>query len=102
MVVRREPAATALSRAAAAGERFELVVLDPPRGGLGMGPARDLARVACGRTIYVACDPATLARDLEVLTKCGHRLVDVAVFDMMPMTSEVEVVAVLDAGGESA
>ncbi len=100
VVVRREPAAAALARAAAAGERFDLVVLDPPRGGLGTGPARDLAKVARGRTIYIACDPATLARDLEVLTKSGHRLVDVAVFDLMPMTPEVEVVAVLDAEAE--
>ena len=97
LIVRREPAATALSRAAEAGERFELVVLDPPRGGLGTGPARDLARVARGRTIYIACDPATLARDLAVLTDAGHRVVDVSVFDLMPMTPEVEVVAVLDA-----
>ena len=97
LIVRREPAATALSRAAEAGERFEVVVLDPPRGGLGTGPARDLARVARGRTIYVACDPATLARDLAVLTQAGHQIVDVSVFDLMPMTPEVEVVAVLDA-----
>ena len=97
LIVRREPAATALSRAAEAGERFELVVLDPPRGGFGTGPARDLARVARGRTIYIACDPATLARDLAVLTQAGHTIVDVSVFDLMPMTPEVEVVVVLDA-----
>jgi 23S rRNA (uracil1939-C5)-methyltransferase len=97
IVVRREPAAAALARAAAAGDRFELVVLDPPRAGLGAGPCRDLARVSRGRTIYVACDPATLARDLGVLTGLGHRLIDVAVFDLMPMTPDVEVVAVLDA-----
>lgn len=102
VIVRREPAATALSRAAEAGDRFDLVVLDPPRGGLGTGPARDLARVARGRTIYIACDPATLARDLAVLTQAGHELVDVSVFDLMPMTPEVEVVAVLDRKPEEA
>lgn len=96
--VEREPAAAALRRLAAAGERFELVVLDPPRAGLGVGPARDLARVAGGRTIYVACDPATLARDLAALVELGHRVVDLAIFDLMPMTPDVEVVAVLEAG----
>lgn len=99
MAAQQTTAAAALRRLAAAGERFELVVLDPPRAGLGVGPARDLARVAGGRTIYVACDPATLARDLAALVELGHRVVDLAIFDLMPMTPEVEVVAVLEAGG---
>ncbi|MBA3548437.1 MAG: hypothetical protein H0T76_18295, partial [Nannocystis sp.] len=76
---------------------FELVLLDPPRAGLGTEAARDLARVAGGRTIYVACDPATMMRDLAVMTAAGHHIVDLTVVDMMPMTPEVEVVAVLDA-----
>ena len=97
VLVQREPAATALARAAAAGERFELVVLDPPRAGLGTEAARDLARVASGRTIYVACDPATMMRDLAVMIASGHHIVDLTVVDMMPMTPEVEVVAVLAA-----
>lgn len=102
VLVRREPAAAALARAAAADDRFDLVVLDPPRAGLGIAASRDLARVATGRTIYVACDPATMMRDLAVLGSLGHRVVELAVVDMMPMTPEVEVVAVLDAGGSEA
>jgi 23S rRNA (uracil1939-C5)-methyltransferase len=92
--VRRESATSTLARAAAAGERFDLVVLDPPRGGLGLKAAKDLAKVASGRVIYVSCDPATLARDLAVLTE-GRRIGRVTVFDMMPMTPEVEVVVSL-------
>lgn len=95
--VRREAAAATLARAAAAGQRFDLVVLDPPRGGLGLRPAADLARVADGRVIYVSCDPATLVRDLGPLLADGRRIVDVTVFDTMPMTPEVEVIVTLDA-----
>lgn len=102
VVVQREPAAAALARAAAADERYDLVLLDPPRAGLGVGAARDLARVAGGRTIYVACDPATMVRDLAVLITHGHRVLDLAIFDMMPMTPEVEAVAVLAAGSGGA
>lgn len=94
--VKREAAATTLKRAAAGNYRFDLVVLDPPRAGLGTAAARDLLKVARGRIIHVSCDPATLCRDLAVLTAGGLRIVDLAVFDMMPMTPEVEVVAVLD------
>lgn len=102
VVVQREPAAAALARAAAADERFDLVLLDPPRAGLGVSAARDLARVARDRTIYVACDPATMMRDLTVLTTHGHHILDLAILDMMPMTPEVEVVAVLAAGSRGA
>ena len=94
--VRREAAATTLRGMAERRVRMDLVVLDPPRAGLGTAAARDLVKVARGRVIYVSCDPATLARDLEVLVAGGLRLVDVTVFDMMPMTPEVETVAVLE------
>lgn len=91
--VRREAVAATLARSAAAGEKYDLVVLDPPRGGLGMRAAGDLAKIATGRIVYVSCDPATMVRDLEVLKR---RVVAVTVFDMMPMTPDVEVVAVLE------
>ena len=52
-------------------------------------------RVATDRIVYVSCDPATLARDLEVATGKGFEVEDVTVFDLMPMTSHVEVVATL-------
>lgn len=94
MQVRRESAVSTLARAAAAGERYDLVVLDPPRGGLGTKAAGDLAKVATGRIVYVSCDPATLVRDLAVLGQ-GRRVGRVTVFDMMPMTPEVEVVVSL-------
>ncbi len=102
LTVLREPAAAMLARAAARGDRYDLVVLDPPRAGLGQAAVRDLAKVATRRTIYIACDPATLARDLTHLVELGHRIHDLAVFDMMPMTPDVEVVAVLERRPEAA
>ncbi len=85
-----------LEKLAEAGERrYDVVVLDPPRAGIGEQAAKDLAAVAQQRIVYVSCDPATLARDLAVLTEHGFSLVDVRVFDMMPMTAEVETVATL-------
>ncbi len=58
-----------------------------------MKAAGDLAKIATGRIVYVSCDPATMVRDLEVLKR---RVVGVTVFDMMPMTPDVEVVVLLD------
>jgi len=91
----RRKDATTLSKLIERGTRFPVVVLDPPRAGLGENETRDLCRVADGRIVYVSCDPATLARDLAVACKHGFAVQDVAVFDLMPMTPEVEAVATL-------
>jgi 23S rRNA (uracil1939-C5)-methyltransferase len=78
---------------------YPVVVLDPPRAGLGREASAALAKVASERIVYVSCDPATLARDLEAMVAGGFEVVDVTVFDMMPMTPEVEAVATLKRGG---
>ncbi|MFV8754302.1 class I SAM-dependent RNA methyltransferase [Nannocystaceae bacterium ST9] len=85
-----------LANLAENGERrYDVVVLDPPRAGIGEESARHLAQVAQQRIVYVSCDPATLARDLAVLVEHGFAITDVTVFDMMPMTAEVETVTTL-------
>lgn len=84
------------------GVRYDVVVVDPPRAGLGEAMAAQLAAVVGERLVYVSCDPSTLARDLKVLVAGGLRIADVTVFDMMPMTAEVEVVVALDRVGGSA
>ena len=78
------------------GVHYDVVVVDPPRAGLGEAVAGHLAAVVGERLVYVSCDPSTLARDLKVLVAGGLRIVDVTVFDMMPMTAEVEVVVALE------
>lgn len=93
-----------LRKLAKAERSYDVVVLDPPRAGLGKDASRDLARIASERVVYVSCDPSTLARDLAVLVDAGFRVEDVRVFDLMPMTPEVETVATLLAprrGGRS-
>lgn len=86
--------------AAFAGGRFECVVLDPPRSGLGPAAREGLLRLAPERIVYVSCHPAALARDLRVLAEAGdYRLTDVVGFDLFPQTPHVEAVAVLRRGG---
>jgi tRNA/tmRNA/rRNA uracil-C5-methylase (TrmA/RlmC/RlmD family) len=79
----------------ALGVRADVVVLDPPRGGV--GAATMAALVALGpRCIgYVSCDPATLARDLRTALDAGWRLRSLRAFDAFPMTHHVECVAAL-------
>jgi tRNA/tmRNA/rRNA uracil-C5-methylase (TrmA/RlmC/RlmD family) len=70
-----------------------LVVADPPRAGL----AREVIEYIDGaeRFAYVSCDPATLARDIALLTARGWTLTDLRAFDAFPMTHHVECVATL-------
>ena len=76
-------------------EPVDVVVLDPPRKGAGKDVIRSIA--ACGPrvVVYVACDPAALARDLAVAREEGYELAALRAFDLFPMTAHVECVAKL-------
>lgn len=71
----------------------DVVVLDPPRVGAGEDTCRHLAEQRPARIVYVACDPAALARDARVLVEEGYRLTRVVPLDLFPMTHHVEAVA---------
>jgi 23S rRNA (uracil1939-C5)-methyltransferase len=73
----------------------DLVVVDPPRSGLGDGVARALASVHAPRLTYVSCDPATLARDLVPLLAAGYRLEEAHLVDLFPQTYHLETVVQL-------
>jgi 23S rRNA (uracil1939-C5)-methyltransferase len=70
----------------------DLVVVDPPRGGLGDRVARLLADAGVPRITYVSCDPATLARDLLPLAAAGYRVDQVHLVDLFPQTYHLETV----------
>jgi tRNA/tmRNA/rRNA uracil-C5-methylase (TrmA/RlmC/RlmD family) len=76
----------------------DLVVLDPSREGAGRAVMGSLAKLEPGprRIVYVACDPASFARDLRVLLDEGWALASLKGFDMFPMTYHVELVAVIE------
>jgi 23S rRNA (uracil1939-C5)-methyltransferase len=72
--------------------RPDLVVVDPPRGGLGDRVARMLVEVNAPRVTYVSCDPATLARDLLSLQAAGYRVEEAHLVDLFPQTYHLETV----------
>ncbi|MFE7631586.1 class I SAM-dependent RNA methyltransferase [Kocuria sp. NPDC057446] len=76
--------------------RPDVVVLDPPRAGAGRVVVDQLVALAPRRIAYLACDPATLARDLGRFRRAGWNVRSVRAFDMYPNTHHVETLAVLE------
>ena len=75
----------------AAGKlRPELVVVDPPRSGLGERVIKGLVRLGAPRITYVSCDPATLSRDLARLLQSGYRVEEAHLVDLFPQTYHLE------------
>jgi tRNA/tmRNA/rRNA uracil-C5-methylase (TrmA/RlmC/RlmD family) len=72
-----------------------VVVLDPPRKGAGRAVVDAIAERSPERVVYVACDPAALARDLATFGERGYRLAELRAFDAFPITHHVECVALL-------
>jgi 23S rRNA (uracil1939-C5)-methyltransferase len=76
--------------AQSSGLHPDLVVADPPRGGLGENVVRSLARLDVPRIIYVSCDPSTLARDLRTFVALGYQIAEAQVIDLFPQTFHIE------------
>jgi len=72
-----------------------LVVTNPPRTGMHAIVTAVLRESGARRIIYISCDPATLARDLERLGP-AYRIAEIRAFDLFPQTAHVESVVVLD------
>jgi tRNA/tmRNA/rRNA uracil-C5-methylase (TrmA/RlmC/RlmD family) len=72
-----------------------VIVLDPPREGAGKEVIGECARLLPRTIVYVACDPAALARDVSYLREHGYTLAQLRAFDLFPMTHHIECVALL-------
>ena len=72
----------------------DIVVLDPPRAGAKAKVCTKIANSDAPIVVYIACDPASLARDTATLTQHRYALHSIAAFDIYPMTHHVETVAV--------
>ena len=87
--------ATALRSILERGDRFDAVVVNPPRRGMSAIAREWVARTGAPVIAYVSCDPDTLARDLDHFTRLGYTTSLLRPLDMIPLTDEVETVAIL-------
>ena len=77
------------------GKSLDVVVVDPPRDGLHPKALAKIAALAPGRLVYVACKPASLARDMALLAEAGYHPQKIEGVDMFPRTPHVEAIALL-------
>ncbi|WP_433968106.1 23S rRNA (uracil(1939)-C(5))-methyltransferase RlmD [Tunturiibacter gelidiferens] len=84
-----------LRKAVVQRERPQLIVMDPPRAGVGAEVCSLLAKVLSPQIVYVSCDPVTLARDLKLLVDVGYRLDELHLVDLFPQTFHLETIVVL-------
>ncbi len=91
----RKSALEALYEQVKLGETYDLVLLDPPRGGC-KELMRLLPEVAKKYIIYLSCDAPTLVRDLKLLVEKGYELKKLFLFDMFPQTYHFETLAILE------
>jgi 23S rRNA (uracil1939-C5)-methyltransferase len=76
----------------------QLVILDPPRAGLGIRALEALLALGPERICYVSCDPSTLGRDAARLNTGGYRLIQVTPFDLFPQTYSIESISIFEKG----
>lgn len=82
-----------------AADRWDTVVLDPPRQGCPPAVLTTVfERMRPARAVYVSCNPDALAKELPVILKAGYRAARVQAVDMFPHTNHIETIVVLDRG----
>ena len=77
------------------GVQADVIILDPPRAGCDPELLKAAASAGPSRIIYVSCDPATLARDIKILTSFGYKFIEAQPVDMFPHTMHVETVVLI-------
>ena len=84
-----------LRDAAAGGEPFDVVLMDPPRAGASREFLEAICAAAPRRVVYISCNPETQARDVAFLVKNGYRVEKIQPIDMFPWTRHVETIVLL-------
>ncbi len=95
IVFRQGDAGEFMTAMAAAGEKADVVLMDPPRAGSDEAFLSAVVKLAPEKVVYVSCNPETLARDLKYLTRKGYEVRKIQPVDMFGFTVHVECVVLM-------
>ncbi len=76
--------------------KINTLTLDPPRAGIAPKTLRKVIRLGAERMVYISCNPATQARDMQILAEHGYELKKYSLVDQFPHTAHVEAVALFE------
>ena len=76
-------------------DKPDVIILDPPRDGINPKALEKILAFGVDEMVYISCKPTSLARDLEMITQRGYKVVKACCVDQFPMTGHVETVALL-------
>lgn len=76
--------------------KISCIVLDPPRAGIAPKTLNKVIDIKAKKIVYVSCNPATQARDTEILNEAGYQLTKFSLVDQFPHTSHIESIAVFE------
>jgi len=74
-------------------DRFDAVIIDPPRAGLHPKALKRVLALEVPRILYISCNPATFARDAKNMSEAGYEISEVHPVDMFPHTRHIELAA---------
>ncbi len=72
----------------------DVIVMDPPRAGLGSAVTQQLSRIAASELVYVSCDASTFARDARALVHSRYTITELHLLDLFPQTDHTETIAI--------
>ena len=73
----------------------DVIIIDPPRPGLHPKAIKKIIDILPKKIIYVSCNPATMARDIEILSNQKYSIQDIQPIDMFPHTPHIECITTL-------
>lgn len=73
----------------------DVICVDPPRKGLDINTISSIIKMSPKKIVYISCDPATLARDLQIFSKSNYKIMKAEALDMFPSTPHIESVVLL-------
>lgn len=76
--------------------RIDTIVLDPPRAGIAPKTLLKVIALGAGRIVYISCNPATQARDANMMAQEGYKMMKLSLVDQFPHTSHIEAIAVFE------
>jgi 23S rRNA (uracil1939-C5)-methyltransferase len=77
-------------------DKIQTIILDPARAGIAPKTLQKIINLNADRMVYVSCNPATQARDTELLREAGYQIKKISLVDQFPHTSHIETVVLFE------